>query len=121
MERQLPNGRLIKADADETDPRNAHLIHIYPAPPLKTVREQLTEWISTGAIVDLLLENITERGLPVTVDNAKKLWYAALEGLSDLVREVPDKRITEGPEIAEQDVENLKRALRRWYCADGKR
>jgi hypothetical protein len=27
LERKLPDGRLIKADADETDPRNARLIH----------------------------------------------------------------------------------------------
>ena len=27
LERQLPDGRLIKADADETNPANAHLIH----------------------------------------------------------------------------------------------
>jgi len=27
VERMLPDGRLIKANADENDPRNAHLIH----------------------------------------------------------------------------------------------
>jgi len=65
------------------------------------VFKQAKEWISPGAIADLLVEDVEERGLPVTFENVKKLWYAALEGLGDLIREVPDSRITEGEEATD--------------------
>ena len=77
------------------------------------VFKQAKEWISPGAIADLLVEDVEERGLPVTFENVKKLWYATLEGLADLIKEVPDSRITEGQETAEQDAAHI-------YSLDGK-
>lgn len=104
LERVLPDGRLIKADADENAPENEHLKH-WPTKTAAQVRaeacqtaltvKEVREWIDPAPIADLLIEDLQERGLPATFDNAKKLWLAALEDLHQLISDVPDIRVTE--------------------------
>jgi hypothetical protein len=63
---------------------------------MESIRKGLAGWIDTGVIADVLFEDLIRRGLKssdITLENAKKLWLAALEDLPSMIDSVPTDRI----------------------------
>ena len=45
---------------------------------------ELTDWIDTSVIAEAILEELEEQGVPVTLENAQKVWLDTLEELHHL-------------------------------------
>jgi hypothetical protein len=56
-------------------------------------RRDIISWIDAGVVADILMENLARRGLPASLENAKKLWLATLEDLPSTIDSVPTDRI----------------------------
>lgn len=42
---------------------------------MDSIKVEVSRWIETEHIAELILENLDEDGIPATVENAKKVWY----------------------------------------------
>jgi len=49
------------------------------------ILEELAQWIDDDAIANTIIEELEEQGLQPTLENAKKVWLDALEGLPHLI------------------------------------
>ena len=45
------------------------------------VIEEIADWIDTQVIAEMIVEHLEETGRPVTVEEAKQVWYGTLENL----------------------------------------
>jgi len=45
------------------------------------VIEEIADWIDTNVIAEMIVEHLEENGRPVTVQEAKEVWYGTLQNL----------------------------------------
>ena len=51
-----------------------------------SVIDELTSWIGTDGIAELIVDELEEQGVPPTLENAKTVWLDILEhGLNDAI------------------------------------
>lgn len=45
------------------------------------VIEEIADWIDTQVIAEMIVEHLEECGRPITVEEAKQVWYGTLQNL----------------------------------------
>ena len=53
---------------------------------LDRVQNDLAMWVSSGVVAELIIEEMAEHDMPITLSNAKAVWLDALEHLPQLIR-----------------------------------
>lgn len=52
----------------------------------KDLQKKIADWIDTGVIADVIIEELEDAGIKPTFANAKKTWLNVLESLNETVK-----------------------------------